>query len=630
MVELIWNGLDADAHHVTVTISRTEWDAVDGVTVQDDGHGISPETCASAFGQIGGSWKRAARRSQGESRPLHGQSGQGRLRAFALGSDIRWKTVADDTAGKRFSTIISASDTNRSDFELSPALPTSEQPGTAFQGSGKQSATLNRLLAESAPTSVAAALAPYLFVHHDVEVVYDGIAIRPQDNVDIETSYDMTFMFNDAADTATLRVVEWVKGTERSMYLCDDAGIPVDDVGSTVAPDFSYSAYVLWPPMAAHRNDWLLGESDETVVGALLAASRAQLAEHFEIRRAEQARKLVASWKDKKTYPYVGDPTTETEEVERATFDVVATSIRRHIPKDPSKQRLTLGLLKESLQHRPGDLSRMLDEFLGLPKADREQLERLLQRTSLSRVIQASTSVTDRLDFLAALEHLVFDPEASKLTRERDHLHKLLERELWVFGEQYNMMISERSLTAVLDRHLELLGRKRDDKERVARLDGTTGRVDLLLSAAATEHDRNRHLVIELKAPKVVATEVELRQIKGYAKAVAADARFANTATVWDFWLITAELDDDVRGEVTQKDRARGIAYEPDLPAQPDTKVRVWVRTWDEIIGESKRRLSYFRDGLNHDPSLEHALDYLVRQHADVIPTSLMDRVSEE
>ncbi len=83
----------------------------------------------------------------------------------------------------------------------------------------------------------------------------------------------------------------------------------------------------------------------------------------------------------------------------------------------------------------------------------------MLDRTSLSRVIQATTSVTDWLDFIAALEHLVFDPEANKLTREREHLHRMLERELWVFGEQYNMMISERSLTAVLERHLHLLGR---------------------------------------------------------------------------------------------------------------------------------------------------------------------------
>lgn len=532
VIELIWNGLDADAHTVTVTIPRTDMDAVESVIVQDDGHGMSPEACESAFRSVGGSWKRAARRSQGEGRPLHGQSGQGRLRAFALGANVRWETIADDITGRRLDSVITASDSNRSDFELAAPIATSEPTGTRFEAGGKQSPHLHKLLADSAAATVAAALAPYLIAHSDVEVVYDGAAIRPQDNIAHDATRELIFDHGGTTYGARLRVIEWSQGTERSLHLCDGEGVPVDEVPGGQVSDFTYSAYVLWDEMAEHRNDWLLGESDQTEVGALLTVARAALEEHFEQRRAEQRRRLVAEWKTKKTYPYRSDPATDADRLEQATFDVLATSIERHLPKETRKQRLTLGLLKNSLQHRPDDMSRILDEFLGLPRADREQLDLLLDRTSLSRVIQASTSVTDRLDFIAALEHLVFDPEASQLTRERDHLHKLLARELWIFGEQFNMMISERSLTAVLDRHLELLGRTREDRQSVTRLDGTVGRVDLLLSAAAADHDRNRHLVIELKAPKVVAAEAELRQIKSYAKAVVADARFASSATV--------------------------------------------------------------------------------------------------
>ena len=61
VIELIWNGLDADAHHVVVTIAHNE---MDSVTVQDDGHGMSPEDCASSFRRIGGSWKLTARRGR--------------------------------------------------------------------------------------------------------------------------------------------------------------------------------------------------------------------------------------------------------------------------------------------------------------------------------------------------------------------------------------------------------------------------------------------------------------------------------------------------------------------------------------------------------------------------------------
>ncbi|HJP69258.1 MAG TPA: hypothetical protein VJ846_10180 [Sphingomicrobium sp.] len=520
--------------------------------------------------------------------------------------------------------VISASDADRSTFDLSEPLPSSDPTGTRFEASGKQSPYLNQLSGESVPATIAAALAPYLIAHPTVEVIFDGRPIRPQDNIDHREDYDLNFEHGGTTHAASMRVIEWRDGNERSLHLCDGEGVPVDELPSFVASDFTYSAYVMWPPMAEHRHEWMLGDSDETLVGSLLTAARARLDEHFEARRAAQRRKLVIDWKEKQTYPYRGEATSDAEKAERATFDVVATAIRRHIPKEPRKQRLTLGLLRDSLQHRPGELTRALDELLGLPKDERDQLDRLLDRTSLSRVIRASASVADRLDFIAALEHLVFDPEASKLTRERDHLHRMLERELWVFGEQYNMMISERSLTAVLDRHLQILGRTRDDEKGVHKLDGTAGRVDLLLSAGATEHDRNRHLVVELKAPNVVARYAELKQIKDYAKAVYQDARFANSATVWDFWLVTAKMDDEVRQETSQRGRPRGVAYEPDVADRSDTSVRVWVRTWNEIIEDAKHRLSYFRDGLDHDPSLEHALDYLARQHGDVIPLDLL------
>jgi hypothetical protein len=229
-------------------------------------------------------------------------------------------------------------------------------------------------------------------------------------------------------------------------------------------------------------------------------------------------------------------------------------------------------------QQRPSDIGELLDQFLGLSSEEREQLDRLLKRTSLSRVIQASTSVTNRLEFLRALELMVFDPAASGMVGERKHLHRILENELWVFGEQYNLMVSERGLTEVLKRHLRLLGVEGADETPVKRLDGTSGRLDLLLSATATEHDRNRYLVVELKAPKVKATGTELAQIKSYAKAVVADPRFASSSTVWDFWLVTSEMDSDVRQEITQAGRPFGLAFEPNLPETPDARVRVWVR----------------------------------------------------
>lgn len=632
VIELVWNSLDADAHRVTVRLLRNEADGVVGVTVEDDGHGISPEDVRTYFKRVGDSWKRSSRVSQGEKRPLHGQAGQGRLRAFAVGNEITWTTVADDVTGKRRRSVVRARATSKDGFDCSEADATDLPTGTLFEAVGLDNC--NRLDTDKAFERVTRELAPYLMAQKSVEVRYDGRAVDPDAEVERDITLPLTWQIDEGTFEAALRIIEWRSGSDRSLLLCDEAGVPVDEPDLRLpAPDFPFTAYVLWADMPSHRNEWMIADlqSADTPLGGLLAAALDILEQHFDARRDERRRQQVEEWKRRETYPYKGEPQTEEEKVERAAFDVVATSIRRHIPtKNKQQEGLTLGLLRDSLKQRPANVSDLLDQFLGLPEDERDQLDRLLKRTGLSRVIQASTSVSNRLEFIAALELMVYDPEANKLVGERDHLHKILENELWVFGEQFNQMISERGLSAALDRHLELLGTVRTDTAGVKRLDGTSGRLDLLLSAATTEHDRNRHLVVELKAPKVTASEKELSQIKSYAKAVVADSRFANSATVWDFWLVVTDVDDDVRQEATQRDRPRGLVFEPDLKAAPDTKVRVWVRTWSEIIEDCRRRLAFFQERLQHDPSIDEAREYLSRVHGDVIPEGLFVNESSD
>lgn len=624
VVELVWNSLDADAHSVSVALHRNEGDGVIGVEVSDDGHGMAPEELSSAFRWVGNSWKRMAGRSKGEQRPLHGRFGQGRLRAFALGTQVEWVTVADSIDGKRLRSVVRSSVNARNDFDVLNSVGTDEGTGTRFVASGRDA--LDRLDTDKARDRITATFAPYLLARDGVEILYDGSRIRPRDVIDLDTHYDLDWEHEGVTRQAKLRIIEWKAGDERAVHLCDSEGVPVDALDTAPAADFQYSAYVMWDEMPEHHNEWILAklESTPSVLGMLLAEVDRVLDEHFEARRAQRRRELVEEWKDGNVYPYQGEPGTEEEKVERATFDVVATSIRRHIPSGKKQKKLTLGLLRESLQQRPSDVSALLDEYIGLPADEKEQLERLLTRTSLSRVIQASSNVTNRLEFLRALELMVFDPETNKMVGERDHLHKILESELWVFGEQYNLMVSERGLTAALDRHRELLDEPRTDKTPVKLLDGRSGRLDLLLSVAATEHDRNRHLVVELKAPKIPAGLKELAQIKAYAMAVAKDPRFASGTTEWDFWLVTGEIDDVVRQEANQRGRERGLVFEPDLPDAPGAKVRVWVRDWGQIIDDAKRRLDYFQKSLQHDPSLDDARDYLRRNHGDVIPEGLL------
>ncbi|WP_203881728.1 ATP-binding protein [Planotetraspora kaengkrachanensis] len=607
--EFIWNSLDADANNVSIEIHRSELTGTDRIIISDDGSGISPESCASTFDRIGGSWKPTTKRSILEQRPLHGRNGQGRLRGYALGSQIRWTTVATDATGKRLKTVVSASSDARNDFIISDPEPTIDPTGTVFEAWGRQDTRLDSLLTENAVNKIITELGPYLIRYPKISVVYDGKRVEPESAIQKDTKRSFSFTFDDIQHSAEVRIIEWKMKVSRELHLCDENGVSMDIIDMGIkAPGFEFTAYVLWSGVPDHIGTFVLADDTTTPVGALVGAARVELREHFRERIRERRAELVEQWKADDVYPYKSAPENDAELLERETFDTVAATISRHIPRTKRQQKITLALLRETVRHQPEHTHKVLDEIFRLSSDDKKELSRLLDRTSLASLIKAANNVADRLDFLRMLEHLVFDPEASSRVKERTELHKILENETWIFGEHYGLLVSDRSLDAVLDRHLKKLGRRVRTPSPVRREDGSVGIVDLMLSRSQRENGRLQHLIVELKAPKVIVGDKELSQIKSYALAVAEDPQFTDVTVNWEFWLITSKMNGLVRAEARQQGRPSGCVLDY---ADGPTRVKVWVKTWSELIEDCRDRLHYFKDHFNHDPSIEQAFAYL-------------------
>ena len=83
-------------------------------------------------------------------------------------------------------------------------------------------------------------------------------------------------------------------------------------------------------------------------------------------------------------------------------------------------------------------------------------------------------AITDRFDFLRALEELVYDPEVEGRTLERSQLHRILATETSIFGEEHHLLADDESLTNVLRRHLGYLGRDELAAQPVTDADGRT------------------------------------------------------------------------------------------------------------------------------------------------------------
>jgi len=627
IVEMIWNALDAEAWNVTVRLERDGlFGAIIAVHVEDDGHGISRDEVEASFGRIGDSWKaRGNRRSKNDVRGLHGSLGQGRLRAFALGTRVRWQSRSLDTAQNMYEVMI---DGQRSERDVCRwnAIPVSHsQSGTVFSAYNDEQRSLGALEIETSLATLRSHFAPVLLNNPELRISYDGASIEPVKEIVNDTTLTVPAQSDDVTyGELNLRIIEWRQGKHRAIYYgSDDQHFIHEEVGSDVEHQFPFSAYVTWSGLAEQADYLSLGDMAPEPISAVWRTAREAIQEHFNTRRRLRRREQVTHWKDAGVYPYKDAPKSEAEKAERAVFDVVSGALSTHIPKkSKASARLTLALLRDAIRHEPEKLTTVLHEVAALGSEDLDTFTRLLGETTLPAIIKSANIVASRNKFLRALNHLLFDPDDSPTVGERDHLHHILEGELWIFGEGYNMMNSERGLTQVLRTHLKLSGLPERDAKTVRRWDGKTGRVDLHLATQTQEHDRIRHLVVELKAPGITIGRTELDQVEDYANVLTSNPQFASATGQWDLILVGTQLDDVATNRINNDGAELGKFWGPKQP-QGGPRVTAYVRRWPDVLDENKRRLDFLTRVLQHNPSTAEGLGWVRENYGDVLPKEM-------
>lgn len=388
IVELIWNAIDAEAPTVAVELEHD--DTLGGITktiVTDTGHGIDRDELDSTFGRIGGSWKRLATKTKNDKRGLHGERGEGRLRAFALGSRVTWSSHSVDASGVLHRVEVSGTTEHRHVFEWDAQPVTGVPTGTVVTAYNDNQRSLGALEAARTRSVLLSHFAPALLNDEDLRITYLGTDLDPSDEVASSTEYQLPF--SDEAGSqheAALRIIEWRSVKHRAIYYGQDAEHFVyEESAVDVEMQFRYSAYVTWSGLDHDALSLIgLGDMSDAPVSALWTAARKGIREHFQNRRHERRRDQLDRWKLEKVYPFEGEARSETEKAERAIFDVVAGTIAPQIPAKKDSARVTLGLLRNALRQDPEQLGVLFNEVASLNQEDRKSLTRLLGETTMT------------------------------------------------------------------------------------------------------------------------------------------------------------------------------------------------------------------------------------------------------
>jgi len=629
VAELIWNGFDAKAQHVRVFLEPNELKGLHAVRVTDDGDGISWGHAAVLFGGLGDSWKSKVHRHNG--RALHGKNGKGRFKAFALGEIVEWKTTyLDSKVAKSFD--IKGNVNQITGFVASDPIDAEHAAlGTEVVISNLKH-SFHSLTDDKTHLEITKIFAAYLTEYPGLTLTYNGDKVDRKfvqlSNQEIHLG-DIELPDGRRVSVA-ISIIEWSVPTERVFQLCDAAGVSLHElpVGSQIrAPGHNFTVYVKSDHIRELDKEGSLTLADmHGDIQAILKPVKGKVKEHFRMRLLQDRSEIIERWKAMDIYPYEDkNEIGPSEKIERQVFDILAVNVEEHLPSfdgsDKSSKKFTFLLLAQAIRENPESVRLIMEEVLGLKKEEQEDLAALLKKTSLSRIITSARVVTNRLNFIEALNDLLFNQESKKKLLERDQLHKALETEAWIFKEDFYLAGTEKRLEDVLGIYMTKLGTRADDIVSVLREGDKQGRVDLMLSRAVQPSSgKYEYLVVELKRPKQPITSDVLQQVESYAIAVAKDNRFHANNTKWTFLVISNDMDDHAKRKARIRDKPEGMVFD-----DQELNVTVWAKTWAEVLDDARARLTFYSKQLDYQADSDTELEYLKKAHSKYIPDHLAE-----
>ena len=641
--ELIWNACDADAKNVEVSfVFDTLFGAeqISDIYVKDDGHGIAYDSVEEYFGKYGRSQKSDTDRSP-TGRIYHGKLGQGRYKSLAIGNFVDWETIYKFEDDKFYTYKIQINSGSRMNISISDSTNIVNNSGTGttvhIHGIPEEQIYMVTKLSQNDVVipEILSTFAPYLLAYNDVSIKYNGIRIDPQKQIKSKRENDICYKEDGKQDIrARITAIQWKESQFSKLYICGDSGVVYAEEDYSPLKKAAISVYIMSDHFEKmhHENTLAFGLADPAY--AFFVDEAKKFAKELA---QEQEEALVADeilgLKESGLYPYEGEPEDEINKVERSVFDVFAVQINRAVPQlktsNKETKKLTYRLVKEAIKTNPSSIKTILSEVFNLTQQQQDDLAELLTHTHLPEIIDVAKTVGDRLTFTYLLEQMVYNDSIGKTIKERSQFHKILLKELWVFGEKYALGTSDQSLRNLLYAHIKCLGRDELIPEIPPEATEDLTRIPdiCLFQQICPGYEKYEHLVIELKRPTLTLTKTEVDQIEDYALKVSTNPMFDKSSTKWHFILLGQKFDSYVDMKLKNTTSGDGNFYN-----SADGSVSISILQWSTIIQENKFKYEFLRKKLNYQLSSDpnFAMDYLLKKHAELFSSQSKNNKESE
>lgn len=647
MCELINNSIQAKATKIDLTIdyntSLTLKSPISKITLKDNGIGVTSSDFKKKILEIGTDVKK-------------GGQGIGRFGALQLGEKLTIETVGYDNSSKKYTKVVFPLDASQITSSLSKVNFEYETENLAKSNTyykvtienlyhNKQEKVIkkNQISEQFLQQNINQAIFekyPFQVFNKEVQFSINGNQLNPKDFVIGEPNIKKTEFIDKKGNPFEFSFQFYQINSQLNkvkVFFCvDNAGI------QTVAHEYTYSSDWYTPDLGTwfiyiespffngdlFRNIDMDRLGDDEIKN-LKEFTKDNINEFFKAKN-KRFEKFINELSSDKYYPTSFE--TELSKSRELVFQKVAYLIEdeyKLLSKNENLRGLFYNLIDKALSS--GHVEEIFTKVLKLSDDSLKKFHSLLEKTELENVISFSSTVVNKLEFLDFLNQIVYG-DVSKILRERSQLHKIVERELWLFGEAYNgtpHLWSDKMIGNILkelrDKHFNYDPTKEDDNLIEVNIEGSENITDLFfLNEKILDNEDREIMIVELKSPKCAIGKKEIQQIDDYAFTVEQFSGLPCEKIKYKFILVSSRLNDYAKSKMKSN---REKFKEPFIyDKKTDKNIEVYIMEWSELIELNKRKLGYLSTKLRvKDVDVKEKFE---TEYPDIINEKLASRLT--
>lgn len=650
IMEYIWNGFDADATKIDLNYKVNELGGISEIRIADNGSGINFENIENTFGAFLSSEKRETKNFIDN---IHGSKGKGRFSFMCFAHYCKWKTVYTD--GKEFYKYsIDMDNINKKEYEISDKEKANVNIcGTEVIINGIDNLLEDNLNCYNFEECLLNNFSWYLYLNKEKKysLNINGKSLDYQKFIDDTLSEDYEIEISDFKFKVCF--IKWLKDVKSKYYfhMLDENNTQKYKAFTRYnnnGIDFIHSVYV----SSTYFNDFEPLKKDDTDGQISLINNKEYQKNEKDVIYKEliyeldkivtnkckeflrvNSNKLIGDLEKEKVFPKFSNDKygkirkKDLVEIVKEVYCVQPKIFRKANPEQKKTVIGFLNLLLDSDERK--NIITIMESITNLTKEERENLARLLEKTTLNNIVKTIKMLDDRNQIIEDLKGIVFKGEQT--TNERNHIQKIMEKNFWIFGEQYHLVTADKNFEKALKEYVYILDGTEEkeqykikNQERLRRMDifmCAKRPLDLYLESSIIEEN----IVLELKAPYVPIDKKIFRQIEDYMDLIREEPKFNSVKREWKFYAVSNKVDDFIKGKY-EENKNKGFPF----LVKELGNFKIFIMTWDDVFKNFEHKYRYLYDKLNFEKSeIERTLenkDSYTRDDIDVLTDEILQK----